>query len=169
MKREYKTGCFIEVYHLWWRAYLNRLRHIDLNHLELTCLLIKAGKNMVKNRTIIFSAILSIFMIFGFQQSAHAGMVGTQVIKSEVLLQTDLQQARRDIQKQLVELGVEQKLAQIRVANMSDNQISEITQQINELPAGASAGGVIVAIFVVLVITDIVGVTDIFPFIHPAR
>ena len=52
---------------------------------------------------------------------------------------------------------------------MSDQQISEIGQNIEQLPAGADAGSVILTLFIVFVITDVIGATDIFPFIKPVQ
>ncbi len=80
-----------------------------------------------------------------------------------------LAQTRQQITRQLVELGVDKQIASTRVASMSDLQIIEINQKIDELPAGADAGGLLLAVFVVLVITDAMGVTDVFPFVNPAR
>ena len=39
----------------------------------------------------------------------------------------------------------------------------------DELPAGGDVLGVILVVFIVFVITDVIGATDIFPFIKPVK
>jgi hypothetical protein len=81
---------------------------------------------------------------------------------------------RRDVRDQMVAFGVDPEEAQARVASLSDGEIRQIAGQIDRLPAGQ---GVIVAligaavfVFLVLLITDLLGLTHIFPFVrHPSR
>ena len=113
--------------------------------------------------------IVAIVMIAGLPQSAHAGMVGTQGLLSQTLGQPDQQQARHVIETQLIALGVDSEMAKSRAASLSDQQVAEISTRLQDLPAGADAGGVILTLFIVFVITDIIGATDIFPFIHPVK
>ena len=80
-------------------------------------------------------------------------------------LQTAL--ARDDVRQRLVEMGIDPAQAEKRIAKLTDQQISELNQRLDELPAGGDALGLIVLIFLVFVITDAVGATDIFPFVHP--
>jgi hypothetical protein len=74
---------------------------------------------------------------------------------------------REDLQRQLSALGVDVQDAKDRVAGLTDAEVARISQQIDTLPAGGDALGVVVLIFVILIITDALGVTDIFPFVHP--
>jgi hypothetical protein len=66
-------------------------------------------------------------------------------------------------------LGVDPGEAAARVASLSDRQIQDIAGRIEELPAGQGAAGAIVGaalvIFIALLITDVLGYTDIFPFV----
>jgi hypothetical protein len=81
---------------------------------------------------------------------------------------------RQDVRDQMVAFGVDPAEAEARVASLSDHEIRQIAGQIDRLPAGQ---GVIVAligaavfIFLVLLITDLLGLTHIFPFVrHPSR
>ena len=52
---------------------------------------------------------------------------------------------------------------------MTDAEISELNKRLADMPAGGDAVGVIILLFVIFVITDMLGATDIFPFIHPVR
>ena len=75
---------------------------------------------------------------------------------------------REDVQQQLTTLGVDPEEAARRVASLSDEEIQEIAGRLEELPAGEGVGaivGAIVIIFLVLLVTDLLGYTDIFPFV----
>jgi hypothetical protein len=102
----------------------------------------------------------------------QAGMVGTaQVLAAEQgrLDRDELVSLleREDLQRQLSALGVDVQDAKVRVAALTDAEVARINQRLTELPAGGNALGVVLFIFIVLIITDALGVTDIFPFVHP--
>jgi hypothetical protein len=107
-------------------------------------------------------------------KSAFAGMIGTET----VLDATRSQEARDYLKKILAREGVRASLiaqgidpleAKARVDSLSDAEVVSLADQIEELPAGGSALGIIVGalliVFIVLLITDILGYTDIFPFV----
>ncbi len=77
---------------------------------------------------------------------------------------------REDVQKQLVLLGINSEEAASRVASLSNEEIQQIAGRLDELPAGEGGVGVIVGailiIFLVLLITDLLGLTDVFPFVN---
>ncbi len=75
---------------------------------------------------------------------------------------------REDVQQQLTTLGVDPEEAARRVASLSDEEIQQIAGRLEELPAGEGVGaivGVILIIFLVLLVTDLLGLTDIYPFV----
>jgi len=80
---------------------------------------------------------------------------------------------RAEVQQQLQSHGVALQDAKDRVANLSDAEVQMLSGKIDQLPAGASAAGALIGaavfIFLVLLITDILGVTDVFSFVHPVR
>ena len=84
----------------------------------------------------------------------------------EALLQTI---NRVDLQEQLLVMGVTTVDIESRINQMTQQEIAQLNQQINELPAGGDVLGIILIIFIVFVITDVIGATDIFPFIHPVK
>lgn len=74
---------------------------------------------------------------------------------------------RGSVQRKMASLGVDLHNAKLRVANMTDQEIAELQSGIDKLPAGAGGGGdLLVTILLVLVVLDILGVTDIFTFIN---
>jgi hypothetical protein len=75
---------------------------------------------------------------------------------------------REDVQQQLTTLGVDPEEAARRVASLSDEEIQQIAGRLDELPAGEGLGaivGLILIIFLVLLVTDLMGLTDVFPFV----
>ena len=115
------------------------------------------------------AALLASLSLMVVVMPAKAGMVGTAQIQHKISDLLDLQsvgEKRSWISEQLVAGGVEQNDAQLRVANMTDVQVAQIYQRIDQAPAG---GNTVIAVLVVLVILDLVGVTDIFPFIRPVE
>ncbi|HEX6155613.1 MAG TPA: PA2779 family protein [Burkholderiales bacterium] len=77
---------------------------------------------------------------------------------------------RADVQAQLHARGVNPEAAKARVAAMTDAEAAELAARIDELPAGGiGIIGAILIVFLVLLLTDILGYTKIFPFTRSAR
>lgn len=72
--------------------------------------------------------------------------------------------ARADVQAQLLKQGVDLNEVEARVAALSDAEAQQMADQLEQLPAGAGVIGVLFAVFVILLITDILGLTDVYPF-----
>ena len=107
-------------------------------------------------------------------KSALAGMVGTETVlditrSEEARDYLSKILAREDIQASLIAQGIDPLEAKARVDSLSDAEVVSLTDQIEQLPAGGSALGIILGtaliVFLVLLITDILGYTDIFPFV----
>ncbi len=80
--------------------------------------------------------------------------------------------ARDDVADAFEKLGVDPKMIELKVASLSDEEASTIASKIDTLPAGGDGGsiiGAIVFIFVVLLITDILGLTKVFNFTRSVR
>ncbi|WP_417549015.1 DUF6627 family protein [Methylophaga sp.] len=103
----------------------------------------------------------------------QAAMISTPDVIQSQQSQYDREQLfsmldRDDVQEKLVSMGVAPELVQERINSMTDFEIAQLNQQINDMPAGGILGAVVL-IFVVFVITDAIGATDIFPFVRPVR
>lgn len=103
----------------------------------------------------------------------QAAMVTTPDVLQSQQSEYDRQQLvelldREDVQKQLLNYGVAPEQVQERVNNMTDAEIAQLNDQIADMPAGGILGAILL-IFVIFVITDIIGATDIFSFIRPVR
>ena len=74
---------------------------------------------------------------------------------------------RADVRAQLESLGVDPRQAAQRVDALTDEEIGHLAGQVGDLPAGgASILGVVFAVFVILLITDLLGLTRVFPFVR---
>ncbi len=93
----------------------------------------------------------------------QAAMVGTAQMQpgATPAASGDLVQQRDWVVEQLVSGGVEQRAAAARVAALTDVQVRQLHQRIEEHPAAGSDGLVIVIL--ILVITELMGYTDIIP------
>ena len=74
--------------------------------------------------------------------------------------------ARNDVQVQLVSLGVDHNQATARIAVLSDDEVQQLYGKMQTLPAGGDILGTLVFIFLVLLVTDLLGLTSVFPFTH---
>jgi len=81
--------------------------------------------------------------------------------------------AREEVQARLKLHGIDPGEAQARVDTLSDAETIEVAQRIDQLSAGGNAVGIIVGaillVFFVLLITDLLGLTDVFPFVKKHR
>ena len=105
---------------------------------------------------------------------ARAGMIGTQQVvaaqgAAEDRARLDAALQRDDVRAQLQAFGVDPADARDRVASLSDAEVRLLADRAGELPAGSSALGAVIGatifVFIVLLVTDILGYTDVFPFV----
>jgi len=81
--------------------------------------------------------------------------------------------AREEVQSQLKLHGIAPAEARARVDSLSDAEAIEVANHVDQLPAGGSTVGIIVGaillVFLVLLITDLLGLTNVFPFVKKHR
>jgi len=130
--------------------------------------------NFVKR---LFSAFLAASILFtGSIQTVQAAMISTeQVAESSITSQGNQDRtlivaalSREDVQAALVARGIDPAQAQDRVAALTDEEASVVASQLDTAPAGGIIGA-IVLIFLVLLLTDILGFTKVFPFTRSVR
>jgi len=77
---------------------------------------------------------------------------------------------RADVRAQLEAHGVRPANVQARVAALTDEEVAQLAGQLDRLPAGGEGIiGALVIVFLVLLITDLLGLTKVFPFTRPVR
>jgi hypothetical protein len=77
--------------------------------------------------------------------------------------------ARDDVRQTLVGQGVDADAAVARVNAMSDAEVAQLAGRIDTAPAGGEIIGVLFTVFIVLLVTDILGLTKVFPFTRSVR
>ncbi|MEE4605236.1 MAG: PA2779 family protein [Desulfobacteraceae bacterium] len=124
------------------------------------------------------SLAVIMFLMVAPVQSVPAAMIDTEAIMDsargrearEYLHQL---MARKDVQAAIVAHGVDADEAWARINSLSDNEVIRIADQIDQLPAGGGLAEFLLIIilvgFIVLVILDLTGVTDVFTFIKSQR
>jgi hypothetical protein len=133
----------------------------------------------MKTTTRWMTRLIAVCLSFaGFMTSAQATLVSTeQVAASEGVTSAADQRAyvnsmltRADVAAALQERGIDLAQAQARVVALTDDEVAHVAHTLDTAPAGASdVLGTIVFIFLLLLITDILGFTKIFPFTRSIR
>ena len=123
--------------------------------------------------------VISIFLIvslagMGLPLPAQAGMLPTDsVVASPAKDRVTTFLNRTDVRAQLESMGVNPADAKARVASLTDDEASQLAAKIDNLPAGGDGFGALIGalliVFIVLLITDILGVTKVFPFTKPIK
>jgi len=102
-------------------------------------------------------------------QTAFAGIVATDQAVSHELAGQDRARInafldREDVLAQLQQQGVTAGEAKARVNALTDEEAHKIAGKLDQLPAGGDVLGVLLFVFIVLLVTDILGFTKVFPF-----
>ncbi|GAO34972.1 hypothetical protein SCT_0352 [Sulfuricella sp. T08] len=102
-------------------------------------------------------------------QSAHAGLVGTDKVAVSAQSQSERERIRtfldrEDVRKELQIQGVDVNTAKARVDALTDEEVQKVAGKLDTMPAGGEIIGILFTIFVILLVTDILGFTKVFPF-----
>lgn len=121
-------------------------------------------------RRFIASLLILSLASLGVAAPAQAAMVATDIAvagaeRGRISSLLD----RADVRAQLQAYGVDAADVKTRVAAMTDEEAAQLAAQLDSLPTGGSIVGAIVLVFLVLLITDILGFTKIFPFTRSVR
>ena len=119
----------------------------------------------------LLSILLSISLLTLPVLPSQAALVGNAEIIGSAAVSADRSQLFQALEQdsarqQLAALGISQEQAMERIARMTDQEIAQLNQQLADMPAGGDVLGVLLIIFLVFIITDAIGATDIFPFVH---
>jgi hypothetical protein len=126
-------------------------------------------------KKIFVHAMITSFVFVGFAQSAQATIISTEQVVSVAAAEQNRAKIaatfeRADVQAELQKMGINTEEARARVAALTDAETASIAHKIDTLPAGGDGIlGTIVFIFVLLLVTDILGLTKVFPFTKSVR
>lgn len=120
------------------------------------------------------SYLIAATAFMGMAQSVQAAMITSdQLVAQSTASERAKVNAfleRTDVVSKLEQFGVSPADAKARVAAMNDEEALAVSEKIDQAPAGGSdIISVIVFIFLILLITDILGFTKVFPFTRSVR
>lgn len=126
----------------------------------------------------VIATALSVSLVFSsMAYAAPSALIGTEQLAAAVApaapsdsrarLLGSLERA--DLVAALQARGVSVKDVRARVDALTDAEATQLMAQIDQAPAGADVVGVLFAVFVILLVTDILGLTKVFPFTRAVR
>ena len=120
------------------------------------------------SKRIFTTLVVFSFFTLGMQNVAVAGIVSSGEMVAAQQNQLDRDQlktlmARENVREQLIDLGVDVDAAISRVDSMTDSEIQQLSATMDEMPAGSGFIEAAVLAFLVLVVLEVTGVTDILP------
>ncbi|MCC5881576.1 MAG: PA2779 family protein [Halomonas sp.] len=120
------------------------------------------------------SPLLILALVLGSVSVSAAPLPASELISTQTALSAERADADRErihevlsrdeVQKQLIAQGVDLAEVEARVAALTDEEAHQMAEQLEQLPAGASVVGALLVVFIVLLVTDILGLTNVFPF-----
>ena len=121
-----------------------------------------------------FCAVLvSVVFAASIPVPASARVIGTEeslAVSGDERARVDAWMARAGIREQMLVLGVDPAQVQARVAALGDDEVRDLAGRLDSLPAGGmSIIGTLFAVFVILLVTDILGLTKVFSFTRSVR
>ncbi len=124
-------------------------------------------------RRVIATLVVTCVAGIGAPLPSHAAMIATPDAVSPERARVLQLLDRAEVQHQLQAHGVNPIDAKARVAVLGDDEARQLAAQIDGLPAGGDALGALISavliVFLVLLITDILGFTKVFPFTKPVK
>lgn len=125
----------------------------------------------------LLALVLSVSLLHaGTLQVAHAGLVSTEQLVQQAASEEAgpgharlaAALARADVREAMQRHGVDPATALERVAALTDDEAGQLAERIDTAPAGGVIGALLLVFFVLLV-TDILGLTKVFPFTRSVR
>jgi len=114
----------------------------------------------------IFRNALCFLLLAAMTLPAHAQLVSTgdalALESGQLESRIEAFMLRDDVAAELAGYGISHEKAMARVADMSAAELEQLSGRIDEMPAAGSVVAIAGVVFIVLIILEVVGVTDIF-------
>jgi hypothetical protein len=116
-------------------------------------------------------SILSLGLPF---HAANAAIISTDKVAAAAQIHTERERIRSfleraEVRQQMQAQGIDANSADARVNALTDQEVQQVVGKLDKLTAGGDVLGIIFTIFIVLLFTDILGVTKVFPFTRSIR
>jgi len=122
----------------------------------------------------IATLMVGLILLLQIPMAAQASMIPTgtvlhseQQVMDRAGLVAKLQQ--KELQDKMVQLGVDPAVVIARVKNMTDTEVASLNEKIKTMPAGGDLVGLLLFLLVLFIITDALGITDVFTFVKPIK
>jgi len=121
-----------------------------------------------------FMLVILMLLISGPFQSASAAMVATETLLEASQGQqarTRIKQllVREDVRRALINQGLDSREAGARIDSLTDAEAIAVADKLDQLPAGSGVLETLLVVglivFLALLFTDVMGYTDVFPFV----
>ncbi len=121
-------------------------------------------------RPISLFVVLCLLGLGTYVPAARAAIISTEAVVNAEQAQQQRDQVRdvlnrNDVKAYLTARGVDPANVQARVDSLTDAEVHALASRLDKHPAGGGFLGVALVVFIVLLITDILGYTDVFPFV----
>ncbi len=127
-------------------------------------------------KRLLASLLIASTTLMGLPMAAHAGLVTTEEVAAvpSALAESNRDKvtaflSRVDVRAELESQGVNGAAAVERVQAMTDAEVAQLASRVDQAPAGAGVLGLVFTVFVILLVTDILGLTKVFPFTRSVR
>ena len=127
-------------------------------------------------KRLLASMLIASTTLMGLPMAAPGGLISTEEVAavSTALAQSNRDKvtaflSRDDVRAELEGQGVSSAAATDRVQAMTDAEVAQLASRVDQAPAGAGILGVVFTVFIVLLVTDIMGLTKVFPFTRSVR
>jgi hypothetical protein len=133
---------------------------------------------MTRARRTLTSLLIASLVFGGMAQAAPTALISTEqaVAATQAAQRSDAHAKlhaaldRADLAAMLQARGVQADEMRARVDALTDAEAQQMVAQIDQAPAGASdILGVLFTVFIILLVTDILGLTKVFPFTRSVR
>jgi hypothetical protein len=129
----------------------------------------------IQLKSAVSSLVAAGLLAISLSQPAQAALLPTEAIVGHTTPATGHDYLasppdRDRLQARLVAFGADADLIRARVQSLSDDEVATLATRLDQLPAGGDTLEIILIIFLILLFTDILGLTDVFTFVKkPAR
>jgi hypothetical protein len=123
---------------------------------------------------LVSSLVIASTLVLGVPLTAQAAIVSTSESISQDTAASNRDKvnsflARSDVRTGLQNQGLNAAAASERVQAMSDQEVAQLAGRIDQAPAGGEILGLLFTVFIILLVTDILGLTKVFPFTRHVR
>ncbi len=125
-------------------------------------------------KQIVASCLIVCITAAGFPMAAQASIIATDEVISVDVATSNRDKvsaflSRDDVRQAMQSQGVSAQAATARVKAMSDAEVAQLAGRVDQAPAGGDVLGILFTVFIVLLVTDIMGLTKVFPFTRSVR